>query len=557
MILLVLIALGAYFGGSAVFQANVAPFLEASLNFGNRWGRRIIIVAAMALIIWPCILIGSAMLYTVREVKKGEELGFVFFAFPAHWWATALVLLLIVCFCWIGVRCFRTIPDAVGRAIGGTFIAVAALFFLLLIMGGTRITILGAGVYDFRWVTLVLAFVPLLVAVGIVIWAPPLAWAAPAIVNALASQIEDASRRIEWAVRHAPGMGTAPIAVAMPRVPPLKTLLKPVVMFSVASLLMGCYLYLVPVKNDPILLLFLVIVVISLAAFSYYNTAKGLQRLLKLAAVVITVLICLSGRAQATSRVSDRWSELGNTVANYFKGEKGGDISGYNPLAICGLSAAPAGGVSQMNLNNPLNIKFSPFVKTFGGKNSDVAARDGGTFAQFDSPEQGLWVGRILLESEAYSSLTIDAAMRKWSNGGYGGEIVADILNPDRRIRDLLQPELAKLIAAMQQREGGSSVGTVNVARPSNDHSGERIEQFEVPLSAGCFGDWVRVPSYWRSWDIDFVHPNDQDQYVGFWFWPAPRSMGPYHRFNMPDLSGYPQKWRLQGRGRLQYTRTS
>lgn len=116
----------------------------------------------------------------------------------------------------------------------------------------------------------------------------------------------------------------------------------------------------------------------------------------------------------------------------------------------------PSGSIASQT-NNPLNIKYSDTVSTFGAQNSGVTAQDGGTFSSFNSPEAGLQAGIKLLKSDVYANLTVDQAMKKWSNNGYGAD-VSPSLNPNQTVGSLSDSQLQQLTSDMATRESGSSV---------------------------------------------------------------------------------------------------
>lgn len=346
----------------------------------------------------------------------------------------------------------------------------------------------------------------------------------------------------------------------------LKTAIRKLAIVLLIELLLGTYLSAVPVSNDSGLVPLLVLVAISLALTSILIGKGWIRKLLILLIVGITLIFILGGRSQAAGSIADQWSKFTSFSA-------APAVGNYNPNAICpSMPAAqqPAGGDADelsANLNNPLNIKFSGFVAERGGKDGGIEAKDGGTFAEFDSPEEGLRVGRELLQSEAYRDLDYNQALKKWSNNGYGGEIVAGSgLAAGHKIGELSPAELDQLIALMQQHEGGSPTGirAAIAARSRNDHSFERISQFDVQLHDGCFADWVRVPRFWRTWEKEFVSP-EPDHHVGFWYFGWPRSAGPYGPNNIPEINYPPAvgngdvqaKWRLQGKGIFRYIQTS
>lgn len=107
--------------------------------------------------------------------------------------------------------------------------------------------------------------------------------------------------------------------------------------------------------------------------------------------------------------------------------------------------------------NNPLNIKISDRTKNYPGVagTDPVPAADGGHFLTFASREDGLNAARLLLKSDIYTGLTVDQALRKWSNKGYGGEIIPDLKN--QNIDSLSDADLERVVVAMARREGSGA----------------------------------------------------------------------------------------------------
>lgn len=93
--------------------------------------------------------------------------------------------------------------------------------------------------------------------------------------------------------------------------------------------------------------------------------------------------------------------------------------SGANPNKK-GLTAA------ERN-NNPFNIKFGSFAAKFGATKENKPALDGGSFATFPTVDAGFAAAKGLLTGKSYRGLTVDQAMKRWSNKGYGGEIYPEI----------------------------------------------------------------------------------------------------------------------------------
>lgn len=103
--------------------------------------------------------------------------------------------------------------------------------------------------------------------------------------------------------------------------------------------------------------------------------------------------------------------------------------------------------------NNPLNIKASKFTQSFPGVSGVAnAATDGGNFLSFQTPEAGFNAAKKLITSSVYSGLTVDQALKKWSNSGYNGSIVPSI--KAKTINQLTPAELDTLIQTMARNEG-------------------------------------------------------------------------------------------------------
>jgi hypothetical protein len=116
--------------------------------------------------------------------------------------------------------------------------------------------------------------------------------------------------------------------------------------------------------------------------------------------------------------------------------------------------------LSAANRNsNPLNIKLGSktrgYVKAGLATVSEIIPRDGGRFLRFGSPEAGFRAAVNLLRAAPYDDLAVDAALRRWSNNGYGAEIVEGTrLNSRTRVPFLGRHDLRILLTAMAAAEG-------------------------------------------------------------------------------------------------------
>lgn len=105
--------------------------------------------------------------------------------------------------------------------------------------------------------------------------------------------------------------------------------------------------------------------------------------------------------------------------------------------------------------NNPLNIKYSEYTKDYEGVlgiDSKNITDGGRGFIVFKTPEQGFKAAERLLRSEGYQGMTVDQAMKRWSNSGYDGSIVPHIKN--KPVEQLQPDEMRELILTMAKREG-------------------------------------------------------------------------------------------------------
>lgn len=147
----------------------------------------------------------------------------------------------------------------------------------------------------------------------------------------------------------------------------------------------------------------------------------------------------------------------------------------------------PSGTIASRT-NNPLNIKYSTTTASLGGQDSGISAQDGGTFASFDTPASGLQAAVNLLQSSTYSNLTVDQAMKKWSNNGYGAE-VSPTIDGSQKMSDLSSDQLNQLVSDMATRESGATV--VNTQDPT-------ISSWVDQIAAGN-ATLTNVPSALRS----------------------------------------------------------
>lgn len=91
---------------------------------------------------------------------------------------------------------------------------------------------------------------------------------------------------------------------------------------------------------------------------------------------------------------------------------------------------------------------------------------DGGRFLRFDAPETGFRAALTLLTTRLYRDLTLEQALRRWSNGGFGAEILAGTrLDARQSIWHLGPDDFAVLLVAMATAEGYRSMTVVDEVR--------------------------------------------------------------------------------------------
>lgn len=156
----------------------------------------------------------------------------------------------------------------------------------------------------------------------------------------------------------------------------------------------------------------------------------------------------LSIYGYSTVKVGDKEYKVGDVINNA-NGEARVNADG---------TVTPLGGNQQQTRasrnNNPLNIKASSVTKSYPGVAGldEKPAADGGNFLKFSTPEDGFKAAERLITSSGYKNLSVDAALKRWSNSGYGGEIVPDLKG--KTIAQLSPTELSKLIKTMARQEG-------------------------------------------------------------------------------------------------------
>lgn len=117
-------------------------------------------------------------------------------------------------------------------------------------------------------------------------------------------------------------------------------------------------------------------------------------------------------------------------------------------------------GTSVASRNrNPLNIKYGALTRKYVDQGlasiSRIIPRDGGRFLKFQSATGGFRAAAELLTSPLYTSQDLHSALKRWSNNGYGAEIVANTaIDPTSAVSTLHEDRLSELLLAMARAEG-------------------------------------------------------------------------------------------------------
>lgn len=134
--------------------------------------------------------------------------------------------------------------------------------------------------------------------------------------------------------------------------------------------------------------------------------------------------------------------------------------------------------------NNPLNIKLGGATQKWVDQGlarvEGKEAADGGNFLIFNSPEDGFAAAKdLLLNSGIYSNLSLDAALRKWSGGGYGAEVIQGGTNPSTSvIANAAEQAISNMTASFSKDERRSVQGALKNLLQAGDE--EQIKNFVI-----------------------------------------------------------------------------
>lgn len=121
------------------------------------------------------------------------------------------------------------------------------------------------------------------------------------------------------------------------------------------------------------------------------------------------------------------------------------------------LNVPVDGNTRAQRNNNPANIKYGTLTKKWVEQGLATIdpneASDGGKFLKFNDASTGMMAATdLLLNSGMYTNLTVNEAMKKWSNSGYDGAIAPELAQ--KRVGSLAPEEVTRLVSAMLVAEG-------------------------------------------------------------------------------------------------------
>lgn len=155
---------------------------------------------------------------------------------------------------------------------------------------------------------------------------------------------------------------------------------------------------------------------------------------------------------------------------------KGEDLTAWGKAIGIELGGSPSSIASFANPdsiaakhNNPLNLKYAGQAGATPGQD----ASDGGQYAKFDSVQAGIGAAAAQLQAKSFKDLTLDAALKKWSHGGYGAEVVKGV-DSDKTMKNLSSDELANVINGMSTAEGSTKGDLIGEAHPELFPNGVR-----------------------------------------------------------------------------------
>jgi len=148
------------------------------------------------------------------------------------------------------------------------------------------------------------------------------------------------------------------------------------------------------------------------------------------------------------------------------------------------------GGHRNWRNNNPGNIKAGSFTNSHG------AIGDDGTFAVFNSMDDGYKAQGELLQSGSYKNLSMHDAIYRWAppsendSAGYVRYVAEKTgIDPNKKMSDLTPTERDKMVRAMAEREGiKNGSGDVIEGADVNGNQASGGKKINDPFAGGGSG---------------------------------------------------------------------
>ena len=144
----------------------------------------------------------------------------------------------------------------------------------------------------------------------------------------------------------------------------------------------------------------------------------------------------------------------------------------YIPGTVVPASGSSTGTNATYSMNpgtignatqNLTGIKYTADTAALGATDSGIQATDGGTFASFASPQDSMNATIAMLQWPLYQKMTLDQALKTWSNGAYGSSVVPGIPG-NTPMSSLTSAQLQQVAQGIANN--GEQIGTVTPTSP-------------------------------------------------------------------------------------------
>jgi hypothetical protein len=167
-------------------------------------------------------------------------------------------------------------------------------------------------------------------------------------------------------------------------------------------------------------------------------------------------------------------------------------------------------------MNNPFNIKVGTATQSYidnGQATVGPAAPDGGNFLTFKDRSTAVSAAQnLLFSSGVYKGLTVDAALKKWSNNAYGGDLVPGLSG--KTIDSLTPDEQTQVLNAMETKGENDAVAPGTLTLQGLKPGSFTIGQKGQPQGQG--GNWLTdsIKGMVTGTGQDFASLGQMDNYL-------------------------------------------